>query len=183
MSTWLDDALTIAQAGVLGEYDVAPTAVVLGGGRNVQISLAGLKDEDDPDQWQDAVRAVREELGADMVVLYFSAWTTVRRKDRDEALDTLVVQVGVPGRLLFRAFEQVRDRNHGVVTHLRELPHLSEEADPLGDPLMKPSLGNVFEPSSDSFRSSDVYENLIETIARKLNALPDTPEGRRAALH
>lgn len=183
MSTWLDDALTIAQAGVLGEYDVSPTAVVLGGGRNVQISLAGLKDEEEPDQWQDAVRAVREELDADMVVLYFSAWTTVRQQDQDTALDTLVVQVSVPGRLIFRAYEQVRGTDSGVVTCLRELPHLSEEADPLGDPLMKPSLGNVFEPSSESFRSSDIYENLIETVTQKLQSLPTTAEGRRAVLH
>ena len=183
MSTWLDDALTIAQAGVLGEYDVSPTAVVLGGGRNVQISLAGLKDEEEPDQWQDAVRAVCEELDADMVVLYFSAWTTVRQQDQDTALDTLVVQVSVPGRLIFRAYEQVRGTDSGVVTCLRELPHLSEEADPLGDPLMKPSLGNVFEPSSESFRSSDIYENLIETVTQKLQSLPTTAEGRRAVLH
>ena len=183
MSTWLDDALTIAQAGVLGEYDVAPTAVVLGGGRNVQISLAGLKDEEEPDQWQDAIRAVREELDAEMVVLYFSAWTTIRQEEKDTSLDTLVVQVSVPGRLIFRAFEQVRGADTGVVTHLRELPHLSEEADPLGDPLMRPSLGNVFEPSSDSFKESDIYDDLIDTVTRKLRSLPDTPEGRRAALH
>lgn len=183
MSTWLDDALTIAQAGVLGEYDVSPTAVVLGGGRNVQISLAGLKDEDDPDQWQDAIRAVREELDADMVVLYFSAWTTIRQQEKDTALDTLVVQVSVPGRLIFRAFEQVRGRDSGVVTGLRELPYLSEETDPLGDPLMKPSLGNVFEPTSDTFKSSDTYENLIATVTEKLESLPITAAERRSVLH
>lgn len=183
MSTWLDDALTIAQAGVLGEYDVSPTAVVLGGGRNVQISLAGLRDEEEPEQWQDAVRAIREELDAEMVVLYFSAWTTIRHENTDTALDTLVVQVSVPGRLIFRAYEQVRTGDSGIVTCLRELPDLGDEADPLGDPLMKPSLGNVFEPSSDSFRSSDIYEDLIETVSEKLRSLPSTPEERRAILH
>ena len=169
MNELMHDAITIAQASILGEYDVPPTAVVLGNGNNVQLVLGGFQDESDATTWQDALRAVREELDAPAVMLYFSAWTTVQREDRDQSLDTLIVQVGTPGRLFFRAFEQIRSPRHGVVTELRELTQLSEESDPEMETPMQPSLGNVFAPATESFRESSTYTELLETVSEKLD--------------
>lgn len=169
MTDLMHDAITIAHAAILGEYDVPPTAVVLGGGSNVQLVLGGLPEDAESDEWQNALRTVREELDAPAVMLYFSAWTTIQRDGEDESLDTLIVQVGTPGCLYFRAFEQVREPRFGVVTELRELTHLREEADPGKDTPMQPSLGDVFAPATASFRESSTYLDLIDTVTEKLH--------------
>jgi len=93
----MHDAITIAQASILGEYDVPPTAVVLANGNNVQLVLGGFQDESDATSWQDALRAIREELDAPAVMLYFSP----RGQPSSATVKTihwipLIVQVGTP---------------------------------------------------------------------------------------
>lgn len=180
MNKGVEDALTMAHAGILGEYDVPPTAVILGRHRSVQVLLAGLRDdENDAEDWQDAVRALREELQASTVLLYFSAWTTISREGEDEALDTLVVQVATPQRTHYRAFEQVRDETTGVVTHLSELTGLRWETEPEQEPAISPALGNVFAPATDAFRHSSLYQELVETVSEQLGQLSE-PDKRTA---
>ena len=183
MTDLMHDAITIAQASILGEYDVPPTAVVLGNGNNVQLVLGGLQDESDATSWQDALRAIREELDAPAVMLYFSAWTTIQREGQDHSLDTLIVQVGTPGCLFFRAYEQVRNAGQGVVTELRELTQLREEADPETETPMQPSLGNVFAPATDSFRESSTYLDLIDSVSEKLDEKSMFADEVRTHLH
>ncbi|MFE8071073.1 hypothetical protein QQM79_08430 [Marinobacteraceae bacterium S3BR75-40.1] len=185
MNKWVEDALTMAHAGILGEYDVPPTAVILGQGRTVQLLLAGLRDEDveDPDSWQDAVRAIREELEAKAVLLYFSAWTTVNRGGDDESLDTLVVQVATPNRTHYRAYEQRRDATSGVVTHLSELEGLRWDTEPENEPAMSPALGNVFAPTTDAFRQSEMYQELLDTVSSQLEHVPEYRRQQRSTLH
>ena len=53
MNDLMQDAITIAHAGILGEYDVSPTAVVLGNGEtgnNVQLVLGGFRNEEDAEK-------------------------------------------------------------------------------------------------------------------------------------
>jgi len=182
----MQDAITIAHAGILGEYDVSPTAVVLGdgeAGNNVQLVLGGFRNEDEAESWQDALKAIREELDAPAVMLYFSAWTTIQRDGEDESLDTLIVQIGVPGRLHFRAYEQIRDPRLGMVTELRELTQLREDTDPDSETPMQPTLGNVFEPTPDAFRESSTYLELIDTVTEKLHEKALFTRDTRAHLH
>lgn len=170
MNKWMQDAITLAHAGILGEYDVPPTAVVLADdNNNVQLVLGGLKDEQETEGWQDALRAIREELDAPAVLLYFSAWTTVQHDGQDESLDTLIVQIGTPGRLHFRAYEQLRDERFGMVTHLRELTQLREDTVPDAETPMQPNLGDVFAPTPASFKSSNMYLELIDSVTEKLD--------------
>ena len=183
MNNPMQDAITIAHAAILGEYDVPPTAVVLAGGNNVQLVLGGFRDEDESESWQDALRAIREELDAPAVLLYFSAWTTIQRQGKDESLDTLIVQIGTQGRLHFRAYEQVRDARVGVVTELRELKQLREDANPETDTPMEPTLGNVFAPAAASFRESSTYLDLIDTVTEKLDEKTRIAEEMQNYLH
>ncbi len=186
MKDLMQDAITIAHASILGEYDVSPTAVVLGNGEtgnNVQLVLGGFRNEEDAESWQDALKAIREELDAPAVMLYFSAWTTIQRDGEDESLDTLIVQIGVPGKLHFRAYEQVRDPLRGMVTELRELTQLREDTDPDTDTPMEPTLGNVFEPTPDAFRESSTYLDLIDTVTEKLHEKALVTGDARAHLH
>ena len=183
MTDLMHDAITIAQASILGEYDVPPTAVVLGNGNNVQLVLGGFQDESDATSWQDALRAIREELEASAVMLYFSAWTTIQHDGEDQSLDTLIVQVGTPGCLFFRAFEQIRDSRQGVVTELTELTQLREESDPEMETPMQPSLGNVFAPATESFRESSTYTELLDTVSEKLDEKSMVTGEVRSHLH
>lgn len=183
MTDLMHDAITIAHAGILGEYDVPPTAVVLGDGNNVQLVLGGLPEDAESDEWQNALRTVREELDAPAVMLYFSAWTTIQRDGEDESLDTLIVQIGTPGCLYFRAYEQIREPRLGVVTGLRELTHLRDEADPGKDTPMQPSLGDVFAPATDSFRDSSTYLDIIDTVTEKLDESTLFTGDNRTHLH
>jgi len=183
VNKWMQDAITLAHAGILGEYDVPPTAVVLADGNNVQLVLGGIKDEQESDGWQDALRAIREELDAPAVLLYFSAWTTVQHDGEDQSLDTLIVQVGTPGHLHFRAYEQLRDERLGVVINLRELTHLREDSDPEADTPMQPNLGNVFAPTPASFKASNTYLDLIDTVTEKLGEKSHMTGDMRAHLH
>lgn len=185
MNKWMQDAITLAQAGILGEYDVPPTAVVISEGNNVQLMLGGLREEDEPDNdsWQAAIRAIREELDAPAVLLYFSAWTTVQSQGEDHSLDTLIVQVGTPGRLHFRAYEQIRDERHGLVTGLRELRQLREDGDPEVETPLRPTLGNVFAPTPDAFRESSTYLELIDSVTEKLDEKAQFAQEVRTQLH
>ena len=185
MNKWIHDAFTLAHAAVLGEYDVPPTAVVLAEGNTVQLVLGGLKeDHTDSDGWQDALRAVREELDGSAVMLFFSAWTRIQRDDKEQSLDTLIVQVGTPDSVYFRAYEQVRDHDSRVITSLRELESLREVNDPDADAPMAPFLGNMFEPTTRSFRESESYLDLIDTVTEKLNEKAQWEQnGRGAYLH
>ncbi|TVP59379.1 MAG: hypothetical protein EA349_03200 [Halomonadaceae bacterium] len=179
----MQDAITLAHAGILGEYDVPPTAVVLADGNNVQLVLGGLKDEQETDGWQDALRAIREELNAPAVLLYFSAWTTVQHDGQDESLDTLIVQIGTPGKLHFRAYEQMRDKRVGLVTELRELTHLREDTDPEAETPMQPNLGDVFAPIPASFRASTLYLDLMDSVTEKLDEKSHCAAEMRSQLH
>ena len=185
MNKWVEDALTMAHAGILGEYDVPPTAVILGPDRTVQLLLAGLREEDvdDSESWQDAVRALREELQAKAVLLYFSAWTTVNRGGDDESLDTLVVQVATPDRTHYRAYEQRRDESTGVVTHLSELEGLRWDTEPESEPAMSPALSDVFAPTTDAFKQSELYQELLDTVSTQLEQIPEHRKQQRTTLH
>ncbi|OEY67952.1 hypothetical protein [Marinobacter sp. X15-166B] len=184
----IEELVSVAQAEAMGELDAPMMAIVLSSEQSYDLPINSLETEADKARWALILRAAREHVEAEAVAVLYPAWTTIRKKDGDDAsspaeeladladrdadsdhpIDTLFVQLHTRDRIYWRGFEQIRDPRHQRIIGFRRIGALSSDYEPGEAPVLTGWLKTLFEPMPEEGRETDVD--------RQLAALLDEPE-------
>ncbi|MEC7815536.1 MAG: hypothetical protein VX939_04650 [Pseudomonadota bacterium] len=182
----IDDLVSVAQAEAMGELDAPMMAIVLSSEQSYDLPINSLETDADKARWGLILRAAREHVEADAVAVLYPAWTTIRRKPKDDEpatavaseeasqddgseedggpIDTLFVQLHTRDRIYWRGFEQIRDPRHQRIIGFRRIKALSTDYDRDQAPSVTAWLSTLFEPLPDEGEETEVDRELADLL-------------------